>query len=102
MDSQKIESAFAPRPSPFAFPFQKYLMKNYFREFQQIAETGDYAALNNWQIQKPEFFNWTEEVFEEIHLTTQAHKIALTLASESGEVRNFSYRDLADSSNQLL
>jgi acyl-coenzyme A synthetase/AMP-(fatty) acid ligase len=76
-------------------------MQSYFRHFQQIAETSAYHVLENLRVPKPEFFNWTTEVFESLHVANHPDKTALILADESG-TEEISYGQLAERANQLL
>ena len=77
-------------------------MKSYFQDFQRIAQSRDYAALASLPIQKPEFFNWTAEIFEDLHTANQPEKEALVLVSDEGDEQRFSYLALSEHANQLL
>jgi acyl-coenzyme A synthetase/AMP-(fatty) acid ligase len=76
-------------------------MQDYFRQFQQIAETSAYHVLDNLRVPRPEFFNWTTEVFEGLHLAGHPNKTALILADDSA-TQEISYQQLADRANRLL
>ncbi|TGE04282.1 acyl-CoA synthetase [Hymenobacter fodinae] len=77
-------------------------MKRYFQDFQRIARTRTYAALATHPIPKPEFFNWTVEIFEGLHAAEHPEKEALVLVSDDGPEQRFSYQALAQQANQLL
>ncbi|MCU0443874.1 MAG: AMP-binding protein [Microscillaceae bacterium] len=77
-------------------------MKDWFIKFRQIAETGNYTELHNWQIEKPTHFNWVSEVFEGINLVEHPDKTALILAHDSGKEEHYTYQTLANLGNQLL
>ena len=77
------------------------LMQNYFRQFQQIAETGAYHVLENLQLHTPEFFNWATEIFEGLHVASHPEKTALLLGNETS-AREIRYGELAGRANRLL
>ena len=76
-------------------------MQAYFRRFQQIAEAGTYHELNALPVPKPEFFNWTTEILENLHVATHPAKPALILADDAGH-QQITYAELAASANRLL
>jgi len=76
-------------------------MQAYFREFQRLALAGDYQALAQRPVPKPEFFNWTADIVEGLHLAAHPHQPALVLADDTGS-RTLSYAELLGEANQLL
>jgi acyl-coenzyme A synthetase/AMP-(fatty) acid ligase len=76
-------------------------MQTYFRRFQQLAEAGTYHELSTLPVPKPEFFNWTTEILEGLHVATQPDKTALVLADDTGH-QEISYAELAARANRLL
>jgi len=76
-------------------------LQAYFREFQQLAAAGAYEALEQRPLPKPEFFNWTADIVEGLHLAAHPDKPALVLASDTGS-RTLSYAELTGQANQLL
>ncbi|MGI4871430.1 MAG: AMP-binding protein [Janthinobacterium lividum] len=76
-------------------------MQAYFRQFQQIAEAGTYHELATLPIPKPEFFNWTADILEGLHVAAHPHKAALVLADDAGS-HSISYAELAARANRLL
>jgi len=76
-------------------------MQTYFRQFQQIAESRAYHVLENLRVPKPEFFNWTHEIFEGLHVAEQPDKTAIVLAGE-GHEQEITYAELAHRANRLL
>ncbi|MGI4864485.1 MAG: acyl-CoA synthetase [Janthinobacterium lividum] len=76
-------------------------MHAYFRRFQQIAEAGTYHELSALPVPKPEFFNWTTEILENLHVAAHPDKAALVLADDSGN-QEITYAELAASANRLL
>ncbi len=76
-------------------------MQAYFRRFQQIAEAGTYHELDTLPVPKPEFFNWTTEILEGLHVAAHPNKAALVLADDTGH-QEITYAELAASANRLL
>jgi len=76
-------------------------MQAYFRRFLQLAEAGTYHELATLPIPKPEFFNWTAEILEGLHVATQPTKTALVLADDTGHYE-LTYAELAARANRLL
>ncbi|NML67677.1 acyl--CoA ligase [Hymenobacter sp. RP-2-7] len=76
-------------------------MQAYFREFQRLAAAGNYQALTQRPVPKPEFFNWTADIVEGLHLAAHPDQPALVLADDAGS-RTFSYAELLGQANQLL
>jgi acyl-coenzyme A synthetase/AMP-(fatty) acid ligase len=76
-------------------------MQAYFQRFQQLAEAGTYHELSILPVPKPEFFNWTTEILEGLHVATQPTKTALVLADDTGR-QEISYAELAARANRLL
>ncbi|OON70296.1 acyl-CoA synthetase [Hymenobacter sp. CRA2] len=77
-------------------------MKAYFQQFQQLAEAGAYAELSQLFVPKPEFFNWTADIFEGLHVAAHPQKEALVLAGDDGQPEHYSYGELAAQGNRLL
>ncbi|QKG57973.1 hypothetical protein GKZ68_15905 [Hymenobacter sp. BRD128] len=75
-------------------------MQRYFQEFQRIAEAGTYHELAARPVPKPEYFNWTTEILEGLHVATHPDKPALVLAGDAGR-RTITYAELAGQANQL-
>ena len=76
-------------------------MQRYFQDFQHLAERGAYHELAARPVPKPEYFNWTTEIFEGLHVASHPHKPALVLADEAGS-QTITYAELAGRANQLL
>jgi acyl-coenzyme A synthetase/AMP-(fatty) acid ligase len=76
-------------------------MQTYYRHFQQIAQTGSYHVLENLRVPKPEFFNWTTEILEAMHVADDPDKTALILAGDTAN-QEISYAELARRANRLL
>ncbi|TGD80467.1 acyl-CoA synthetase [Hymenobacter wooponensis] len=77
-------------------------MKSYFQEFQRLTESRNYAPLTSLLVPKPEHFNWTAEIFEDLHTARNPEKEALILVSDEGEEERYSYHTLSQRANQLL
>ncbi|THB70363.1 MAG: acetyl-CoA synthetase, partial [Desulfobulbaceae bacterium] len=60
-----------------------------------------FEKLNSMEM--PEYFNWADEIFDNLHLKEQPDKTALLWEDLSnGEKRTFSYREFAAQGNQCL
>ena len=76
-------------------------MQAYFRHFQRLALAGTYHELAERPVPKPEFFNWTADIVEGLHLAERPQQPALVLATDTGS-RTLSYAELTGQANQLL
>ncbi|TGE29334.1 acyl-CoA synthetase [Hymenobacter metallicola] len=77
-------------------------MKDYFQQFQRLAETGRYHELTRLPVPKPEFFNWTAAIFEGLHMAQHPDKEALVLVGDEGPEQRFTYGQLSRHANGLL
>ncbi|TPG66021.1 acyl-CoA synthetase [Hymenobacter nivis] len=79
-------------------------MKEYFQYFQRLARAGSYAALAQKPVPKPEFFNWTADIFEGLHGAAHPGKAALVLVDDEAgaPAQSFSYGELSGRANRLL
>lgn len=79
-------------------------MKEYFQHFHRLARAGAYAELAHWPVPKPEFFNWTAEIFEGLHVAAHPGKAALVLVGDDAgaPAQSFSYGELSGRANRLL
>jgi len=79
-------------------------MREYFQYFQRLARVGAYAGLGQQPVPKPEFFNWTAEIFEGLHVATRPGKAALVLVGDGvgTPAQSFSYGELSGRANRLL
>ena len=76
-------------------------MEQLFREIRQLIADGNFEALANLDIQKPETFNWAKEIFEGIHVKNTPDATAL-LWTNGSEVHNYSFKQISQQCNQLL
>jgi len=76
-------------------------MKKYFEEVASIIDRNDFSQLKDIKIAKPEYFNWTKEIFEGIHVANYPDKTAL-LWTDGSKTVEYSFRKLAEQANQLL
>ena len=77
-------------------------MQNYFQRFQRVAQAGTYAELAQQPVPKPEFFNWTAEIFEGLHAADHPGKDALVIVSDDVPAQAFTYAELSARANRLL
>jgi len=76
-------------------------MQAYFRHFQRVAATGAYHELAELTIPQPEFFNWTADILEGLHVAERPDQPALVLAGDASS-QTTTYAELATSANRLL
>ncbi|TGE25137.1 branched-chain amino acid aminotransferase [Hymenobacter aquaticus] len=79
-------------------------MHDYFQQFQRLTEAGHYDALARLPVPKPEFFNWTADIFEGLHTARHPHKEALVLVGDDddGAPERYTYQQLSTRANGLL
>lgn len=87
-------------------------MEQFYRELMQInmmpdneekakASEAFFAKLNKTPL--PAHFNWTEEIFEGLHVKERPNQTALIWADlDTEEEKTYTYAQLAEKSNQLL
>jgi len=76
-------------------------MQAYFRHFQRVAAAGAYHELAELAIPQPEFFNWTADILEGLHVAERPDQPALVLAGDASS-QTTTYAELAASANRLL
>ncbi|PJJ59545.1 acyl-CoA synthetase [Hymenobacter chitinivorans] len=77
-------------------------MQDYFQQFQRLTEAGHYDELARLPVPKPEFFNWTTDIFEGLHAARTPDKEALVLVGDDGTEQRFTYAELSAQANRLL
>jgi len=65
-------------------------------------ERGDYQALTESKIDVPEYFNWTQELFESVHTKRNPNKTALLWTDQRGNETKYTFLELAGRSNKFL
>jgi len=87
-------------------------LASYYREIMKINEMEDsqnkadaskalFEKLNRESL--PEYFNWTEEVFEGIHVKERGSQAALLWVDlDTDQERHFTYSELAGKGNQFV
>ncbi|WP_177764860.1 acyl-CoA synthetase [Flavobacterium sp. I3-2] len=76
-------------------------MKEIFKKVSKIISENTYDDLQNIKIEKPEYFNWVEEIFEGIQVSERPDKTAL-LWTDGEETIAYSFKTMSEMSNQLL
>ncbi|MHC5202430.1 acyl-CoA synthetase [Myroides sp. LJL119] len=76
-------------------------MKDLYLKIGQLLADKDYDALADLQIEKPEYFNWVTEVFEDIHVKETPDKTAL-LWTDGEVTHNYSFLTLYQRYNKLI
>lgn len=77
------------------------MMQQYFEQAIQFIHEEKFDQLHNLPLEKPAFFNWVVEVFENIHVKNQPDATALLWTD--GEITNrHTFKQISDGGNQLL
>ncbi|RRJ92664.1 branched-chain amino acid aminotransferase [Paenimyroides tangerinum] len=76
-------------------------MKEIFKKVSQIISENTYDELKTIKLEKPEYFNWVEEIFEGIHVAERPNKTAL-LWTNGEETIAYSFKTMSEKANQLL
>lgn len=76
-------------------------MKDLYTKIGKLLADKDYDALADLQIEKPEYFNWVTEVFEDIHVKESPDKTAL-LWTDGEVTHNYSFLTLYQRYNKLI
>lgn len=76
-------------------------MKDLYYQIKVLLEKKDYQTLQHLEIQKPEYFNWVQEIFEDIHVKNHPDKTAL-LWTDGEITREYTYLTLSQRYNQLI
>ena len=72
-----------------------------YRQIRELIAAKEFEALRKLEIEKPQQFNWVEEVFENIHVKEAPDAQAL-IWTDSSLTKIFSYRDLSMYCNRYL
>ncbi len=76
-------------------------MENIFRKFRLLISENQYTLLKDVDFEKPEYFNWVQEVFERINLTDHPDKPAL-IWTDGNVSEQFSFAEIEKKYNCLL
>lgn len=76
-------------------------MEQLFREVRRLIALKDFAALQQMEIRKPEYFNWVQEIFEGIHVKDTPDATALLWTDGQATLR-YSFREISEKANRLL
>lgn len=76
-------------------------MHEWYKKIAQIIENGQFDTLQDINLQKPEYFNWATEVFENIHLIERPNKTAL-LWTDGVNTKEYTFLELSQKCNQLI
>ncbi|MEM6631244.1 MAG: AMP-binding protein [Bacteroidota bacterium] len=76
-------------------------IQDYFRKVRADIAQQDYSKLRSYELDKPEHFNWVEEIF--YPLNVQAYPDSPALIWRYGDLqRTYSFQEIYQLSNQLL
>lgn len=76
-------------------------METTFRKIRSNIADGDFAALQNTAVTKPEKFNWVRDIFEGINVKDHPNDTAL-LWTDGSITHRYSFKDMSDACNKLL
>ncbi|WP_413513203.1 acyl-CoA synthetase [Myroides odoratus] len=76
-------------------------MKTLFKTIGDFIATENFAALQDIKVEKPVFFNWVTEIFEEINVQETPDKTAL-LWTDGEKTEHYTFKTLYNRYNQLL
>ena len=76
-------------------------LQEYFKKTRTLLANRSYAQLRELTLNKPEYFNWVEEIFYELNVKSYGDDIAL-LWRYSDQVQPYSFAKLYSISNQFL
>ncbi|MDR0228689.1 MAG: AMP-binding protein [Flavobacteriaceae bacterium] len=76
-------------------------MKELYKHIGELLIDQNYDALHELKIEKPEYFNWVQEVFEDIHVKETPDKTAL-LWTDGEATHHYTFLTLYNRYNQLL
>lgn len=76
-------------------------MKELYKLIGELLLNQDFAALHDLKIEKPEYFNWVQEIFEEIHVKETPDKTAL-LWTDGEVTHHYTFQTMHNRYNQLL
>jgi len=76
-------------------------MKTFFTEARNLIAQEKFDQLKNLKVEKPEYFNWVEEIFHGINVIEAADDQALLWKYNDQEI-SYSYKELYQLANRLL
>ncbi|MEL6593918.1 MAG: AMP-binding protein [Bacteroidota bacterium] len=76
-------------------------IQSYFKTARQLLATQDFEALRSLTLEKPEHFNWAEEVFHDLNVKTAGEEAALIWRYKEQVIR-YSFSKMYRLANQLL
>lgn len=76
-------------------------MQQYFEQAIQLIHEEKFDQLKTLPLEKPEYFNWVVEVFEQIHVKNQPDTTAL-LWTDGTLTNRHTYKQISEGGNQLL
>lgn len=74
---------------------------NFYREVNKSIKSGDLGSLTSLQLDKPQYFNWVEDIFYPMNVLEQGNDPALIWKYGKND-KTFSFKEMYQLSNQLL
>ena len=76
-------------------------IRSFFSKVRRDLAAHDYTQLSEYKLEKPEYFNWVEDIFYPLNVEAFPSDRAL-IWRYGDEEKIFSFREIYESSNQLL
>ena len=76
-------------------------LQNYFTEARNLIQDQNFNQLKELELEKPEYFNWVEEIFYGLNVKNFGSQDAL-IWKYNEEEKRYSYQEMYETSNQLL
>ncbi|MEK6451314.1 MULTISPECIES: acyl-CoA synthetase [Myroides] len=76
-------------------------MKDLYKKIGELLIEQDFNALHDLKIEKPDYFNWVQEVYEDIHVQETPDKTAL-LWTDGEVTHHYTFKTLYNRYNQLI
>lgn len=76
-------------------------IKDFFKQVRASITNSEYAKLATYELEKPEYFNWVEEIFYELNVKPYSNDPALIWKYNTKE-ETYSFLQMYELANQLL
>ncbi|MEO1451536.1 MAG: AMP-binding protein, partial [Bacteroidota bacterium] len=84
-----------------AYPIFSMNIRDYFTRIREDLTHSRFDSLLSYELKKPEFFNWVEEIFYELNVKPYPDDHALIWCYKDQEIF-YSFKDIYQKANQLL
>ncbi len=76
-------------------------LQDYFKEAKKLIQSQNFENLRKLELEKPEYFNWVEEIFYDLNVKDLGNQDALIWRYNDSEKR-FSFLEIYETANQFL